>query len=118
MLTLTKPVTVAATNAYILFNEIALVEYNGANIKDFIVVEGSNDEGQTWHALTNPYAANSKSEWKNVFDTGAMSLLIYSETDLLILLPLAILKLGIMCYSAFESLPMQRVTAGVGLWTT
>jgi hypothetical protein len=70
VLTLTKPVTVAATNAYILFNEIALVEYSGANTKDFIVVEGSKDEGETWHALTNPYAANSKSEWKNVFDTG------------------------------------------------
>jgi hypothetical protein len=70
VLTLTKPVTVAATNAYILFNEIALVEYSGANTKDFVVVEGSKDEGETWHALTTPYAANSTTEWKNVFDTG------------------------------------------------
>jgi|JI10StandDraft_1071094.scaffolds.fasta_scaffold02745_18 hypothetical protein len=70
VLTLTKPVTVAATNAYILFNEIALVEYSGANTKDFIVVEGSKDEGETWHEITTRYAANSLSAWKSIFDVG------------------------------------------------
>lgn len=70
VLTLTKPVTVAATNAYILFSEIALVEYSGVNPKDFVVVEGSKDNGVTWNELTTRYAANSLSAWKSIFDIG------------------------------------------------
>ncbi len=70
VLTLTKPITVSATNAYMLFSEIALMEYSGTNTKDFVVVEGSKDNGVIWHQLTSPYAANSLSAWKNIYDVG------------------------------------------------
>lgn len=69
-LTLLKPITVSATNPYIQFNEIALVEYSGTANKDFVVVEGSNDEGETWKQLVEPYSARSVAAWKNVFDVG------------------------------------------------
>jgi hypothetical protein len=70
VLTLTKPVTVSATNSYLLFSEIALVEYTGASNKDFVVVEGSKDEGQTWNELVDPYSARSVAAWKSIFDAG------------------------------------------------
>jgi len=69
-LTLLKPITISATNAYINFSEIALIEYSGANNKDFVVVEGSKDQGETWHELIEPYSAKSLPAWKSVFDVG------------------------------------------------
>lgn len=67
-LTLLKPITVSATNSYIQFSEIALVEYLGTAHKDFVVVEGSKDEGETWHQLVDAYSARSVTVWKNAFD--------------------------------------------------
>jgi len=72
-LTLTKPVTVSQTNHYMLFSEIVVVEYGGANPKDFVTVEGSKNGGTSWHSLTGSYAANSLSAWKNVFDIGGIA---------------------------------------------
>lgn len=72
-LTLTKPITVSATNSYMLFSEIAVVEYGGSNPKDFVVVEGSKDGGNTWRTLAGPYAANSLSVWRNLFDIGGVA---------------------------------------------
>ncbi len=69
-LTLLKPITISATNFYISFSEIALIEYSGTTNKDFVVVEGSNDQGETWHELIEPYSARSLSAWKNIFDIG------------------------------------------------
>lgn len=69
-LTLIKPITITTTNTYINFNEIVLIEYSGVNNKDFVVVEGSKDEGETWHELIEPYSAKSLPAWKNVFDVG------------------------------------------------
>ncbi|MBX2915370.1 MAG: zinc-dependent metalloprotease [Cyclobacteriaceae bacterium] len=69
-LTLLKPITVSATNPYIQFSEIALVEYSGTANKDFVVVEGSSDEGETWQQLVEPYSARSLTAWKNIFDVG------------------------------------------------
>ncbi|MBX2897324.1 MAG: hypothetical protein KF763_17905 [Cyclobacteriaceae bacterium] len=71
-LTLLKPITVSATNPYIQFSEIALVEYSGTANKDFVVVEGSIDEGQTWHELVEPYSARSLTAWKNIFDVSGL----------------------------------------------
>jgi Secretion system C-terminal sorting domain len=70
VLTLTKPVTVSTTNSYLLFSEIALVEYTGISNKDFVVVEGSKDGGQTWNELVGPYSAKSVAAWKSIFDVG------------------------------------------------
>lgn len=68
--TLIKPITISAINPFMLFNEVALVEYVGANVKDFVVVEGSKDNGATWESVVNPYAASAFPNWKSTFDIG------------------------------------------------
>jgi hypothetical protein len=67
-LTLTKPVKLSASNTLMLFREIAIVEYNGATNKDFVVVEGSKNKGASWSELVEPYSALSVSAWKAIFD--------------------------------------------------
>ena len=69
--TLTKPIIVSATNPYITFNEVALVEYTGTSVKDFAVVEGSKDSGITWESLVNPYSALAFSTWRSAYDVGS-----------------------------------------------
>lgn len=69
-LTLTRPITISSTNPYILFNEIAIVEYSGTANKDFVIIEASDDNGQTWKPLINAYSAIVQSAWKSLFDIG------------------------------------------------
>ncbi len=68
--TLTKPITISAANPFMLISEVALVEYSGANVKDFVVIEGSKDNGATWEAMVIPYAAEVNTNWKTTFDSG------------------------------------------------
>jgi hypothetical protein len=68
---LKKPITINANNPNMIFDEIGLVEYTGATVKDLIVVEGSKDNGTTWETLLNPYAAFANSSWKSAFDIGS-----------------------------------------------
>lgn len=75
--TLTKPITISATNPFMLFNEVAIVEYGGASVKDLVVVEGSKDNGATWQTFLDPYSALVSLPWKNAFDasgTGSSSM--------------------------------------------
>jgi Secretion system C-terminal sorting domain len=67
---LKKPITISDSNPNMVFDEIGLVEYTGNTVKDFIVIEGSKDNGATWEALLNPYSASANSDWKNAFDDG------------------------------------------------
>jgi hypothetical protein len=69
--TLKKPITISATNPFMLFNEVALVEYLGVNAKDFVVVEGSKDDGITWESFVTPYSAQAFSTWKSAYDVGS-----------------------------------------------
>lgn len=68
--TLTKPITISLSNPYMIFDEIAIVEYNGASVKDLVVVEGSKDNGTTWQTFLDPYSALAALPWKNAFDGG------------------------------------------------
>ncbi|MBL7861368.1 MAG: T9SS type A sorting domain-containing protein [Cyclobacteriaceae bacterium] len=68
--TLTKPITISASNPYMIFDEIAIVEYTGASVKDLVVVEGSKDNGVTWQTFLDPYSALAALPWKNAFDAG------------------------------------------------
>jgi hypothetical protein len=65
--TLKKPITVNASNPTILFNEIAIVEYT-VNA-DYVIVEGSKDNGTTWEALLDKYSGSAFPDWKNSFDS-------------------------------------------------
>lgn len=66
--TLKKKITVSASNPYIVFDEIAVVETIGITPKDFVLVEASEDNGQTWVPLVNGYAAGAQFEWRQAFD--------------------------------------------------
>lgn len=72
---LTKPITVSASNPNILFDEVAIVEFNNtANTpKDFVVVEASKNNGSTWQELLPRYAANANAAWRSA-TTGNSSL--------------------------------------------
>ncbi len=69
---LKKPITISATNPYMMFDEIGLVEYSGNSNKDLIVVEGSKDNGATWQTFLNPYSAFVYSSWRTAFNIGAV----------------------------------------------
>ncbi|MEQ1585352.1 MAG: T9SS type A sorting domain-containing protein [Cyclobacteriaceae bacterium] len=68
--TLKKPITISSTNPFMLFSEIVLVEYNGSSVKDFVIVEGSKDNGVTWQNLIDPYSALANSTWRSTYDAG------------------------------------------------
>ncbi|MFN5004161.1 MAG: T9SS type A sorting domain-containing protein [Bacteroidota bacterium] len=69
--TLVKPITVSATNPNIYFTEVLVAEYSGNSVKDFAVIEGSKDNGQTWLPLLDSYSSNVFQEWRQAFDVKA-----------------------------------------------
>ena len=66
---LKKPIVVDATNPYISFSEIVLTEYAEAAVKDFVVMEGSKDNGVTWQSLLDPYTSNAYPDWADAFNS-------------------------------------------------
>ena len=81
--TLVKPVTISSTNPFMLFSEVALVEYASANNKDFVVVEGSKDNGATWESFVDAYSSLSNSNWKNTYDAGGSGSTLLYKTHLI-----------------------------------
>lgn len=76
-ITLLKPVTIAAGNSLIRFDEIAVIEpsspgvpFGNPNFKDYVIVEGSKDGGQTWLRFLDGYNAREYSPWLGAFTTG------------------------------------------------
>jgi hypothetical protein len=65
-----KPVKVSSTNPRIAFDDVAIVEYAGSGVKDYVVVEASKD-GANWEPLLEPYAANFVTQWKTIFDNAS-----------------------------------------------
>ena len=66
-LMLKKPLVVDAGNPLISFDEIVITEFSGTTVKDFVVVEGSKDNGITWQSLGDPHAANFNQDWAFAF---------------------------------------------------
>ncbi len=80
--TLLVPIRIATNpdSAVIRFDEIALVQpgqlgsrFGQPGFTDYVVVEGSNDNGLTWRSLADGYNALSQSDWlvqynRNLFD--------------------------------------------------
>ena len=66
---LKKPIVVDASNPIIAFSEIVLTEFSGAAVKDFVVVEGSKDNGATWQSFVDPYSANANASWIEAFNS-------------------------------------------------
>lgn len=64
---LKNPMVIDATNHYISFDEIVLAEFSPTAMNDFAVVEGSKDNGVTWHSLLDSYTANAEVDWAVAF---------------------------------------------------
>lgn len=67
---LKKPVTLSESNAIIRFDEIALVEghtngavFGTAAFNDYVIVEGSKDQGETWVPFQDGYDAVGVTQW-------------------------------------------------------
>ncbi|MFN3839139.1 MAG: T9SS type A sorting domain-containing protein [Cyclobacteriaceae bacterium] len=88
--TLLKPVTISATNSLMRFDEIAVVEpsalgtsFGSPNFKDYAIVEGSKDGGQTWLRFLDGYNARESSQWLGAFNTGTTPTAALYKTRLL-----------------------------------
>lgn len=63
--TLTKPILISASNPYLLFDEIGIVE----PLNDQINVEGSKDNGSTWQSFIVGYTATSQTSWLAAYNS-------------------------------------------------
>ncbi|MBX2967798.1 MAG: zinc-dependent metalloprotease [Cyclobacteriaceae bacterium] len=59
---LTKPITIASSNSLIRFDEVVIVEghntgvpFGNPNFRDYVIVEGSKDGGETWSRFLDGY---------------------------------------------------------------
>lgn len=73
---LTKPVTIAASNSFIYFKEIVLVEghtslavFGTEAFNDYVIVEGSADNGHTWTKFEDGYDAVGVTPWENAINS-------------------------------------------------
>jgi hypothetical protein len=63
-----KPIRLDATNPYLSFDEIVVIDYTAANpLKDYVVVEATKD-GITWEPLEAAYGTTRFSEWRISYD--------------------------------------------------
>jgi hypothetical protein len=70
------PIRLDAANPYIRFDEIVLVEpgetgskFGDDDFYDYVVVEGSKDDGQTWSAFADGYDSRANSKWLTRYNT-------------------------------------------------
>lgn len=74
------PIIVASSNAFIKFDEVALVEpgasgsvFGDPDFYDYVVVEGSNDQGETWVPLAPGYDARANNTWLSKYNSNVTS---------------------------------------------
>lgn len=77
--TLVKPIRVSESNPYMRFDEIVLVEGRAASavfgtpeFTDYVVVEGSVDNGVTWLPFLTGYDAAEQTAWQNAVQAKAV----------------------------------------------
>lgn len=70
------PIRIGVTNPVIQFDEIVLVEpgeegavFGGNGFYDYVVVEGSSDEGATWNPFASGYDARANQAWLNRYES-------------------------------------------------
>jgi hypothetical protein len=76
--TMKKPVTLNASNPFIRFDEIVIVEghtssatFPSSNFKDYVIVEGSKDGGTTWARFLDGYdIVGGDASWTLAFNSG------------------------------------------------
>jgi len=75
---LTKPLTISGSNSLIRFDEIVIVEghntgvvFGNPNFKDYVIVEGSKDGGNTWSRFLDGYdIVGGLASWIVSFNSG------------------------------------------------
>ncbi|MGB2867688.1 MAG: T9SS type A sorting domain-containing protein [Bacteroidota bacterium] len=77
LLTLNVPIVVAPSNAFLRFDEIAIVEpgdpgskFGDSNFWDYCIVEGSED-GITWTPFEDGYDCNFSADWLSAWNASA-----------------------------------------------
>jgi hypothetical protein len=76
--TMKKPVTLNASNPFMRFDEIVIVEghtssatFPSSNFKDYVIVEGSKDGGITWARFLDGYdIVGGDASWTLAFNSG------------------------------------------------
>lgn len=81
---LLKPIKIAADNPKIIFDEIVLVEPGEAgqsflnadgtvnrSFFDYVIVQGSNDQGKTWYNFANGWDSNLYSTWLSKWNSAS-----------------------------------------------
>jgi len=70
------PIKVADEKPFIQFEEVVLVEpseptakFGGADFYDYVVVEGSKDNGASWFSLDNGYDSRAYQEWLDRYNS-------------------------------------------------
>jgi hypothetical protein len=70
------PVIVNNTNAFVLFDEVALVEpgdsgaaFGSSNFYDYVIVEGSKDGGNSWNYFLPGWSCMDNPAWLNRFNS-------------------------------------------------
>lgn len=68
------PIVLNEDEAYMRFDEIVLVEngeartsYGDDEFYDYVIVEGSNDGGKTWHAFEDGYDCRASTDWYEAY---------------------------------------------------
>ena len=86
--TLTVPITVNSSNAFLNYDDVALVEpgekgskFPNPDFYDYVVVEGSKD-GVNWVPLAPGYDARYDSTWLNAYKNGGQSSALYRKHSL------------------------------------
>ena len=74
---LSIPIVVASENATIVYDDIAIIEpgnpgtvFGDPTFWDFVIVEGSNDNGTSWVPLADGYDARADSVWLDAYNNG------------------------------------------------
>ncbi|UII22804.1 T9SS type A sorting domain-containing protein [Fulvivirga ligni] len=72
--TLINPIVISATKPLMAFDEVVIVEKNleddfgSASFKDYVIVEGSTDNGDTWTPFLNGYDSKLYVNWSNAIN--------------------------------------------------
>ena len=65
--TLKTPVIINATNPKMLFDEMVIAETVLGGVKDYVIVEGSKNQGNTWLPFILPYSSNALGLWQAAY---------------------------------------------------
>ncbi len=74
------PIRINASNPYIQFDEVVLVEpgekdsrFGDADFYDYVIVEGSKDNGVTWTPFVDGYDSRANADWLSKYNSSILS---------------------------------------------